>query len=411
MGYFNYFIKCFIRRFVYFIFKPKIAFTILLSFCIFLGLKYYGYCAEWTDQDISSVLDGFATITNNQGVIITQLGNIGVDVTDLQNSLNSIKGDISKIEENTGNTFDALSSVYKQIISLNNNIISLMNTVNSNHEELINQLKEDNEAVILKLNEITNILKGENNLEKIDFLTVNNLLMDNSVFTSSTSTDTVNYFEYDSNFSYKITFINTSSSRFTVRIGGTDNIPVAGGIYSSLTTSSVSPNSTYTYTIKNNLDFNYICFRSLTGRQFIVEKISSSTGLNNINDSINEQGQNINNSINSSDVSVDSSLPTSDTNDITLDGFNSIFNTLYSSFTGTSSDVILPIPFTNKSITINYQNVFGNFSFGVLSSIISGFWYFIICLFIVNDIKNKINSIKAGNIENVQTTNIKGDLL
>lgn len=140
---------------------------------------------------------------------------------------------------------------------------------------------------------------------------------------------------------------------------------------------------------------------------------------NSINNAINTQGQNITNSIDNltntitdDNVTVDSDLPTSDTNDITLDGFNSIFDTIRNAFTTqNSADVVLPIPFTDKSITINYSNVFGAFTFGVLSNIINAFWFFVVSLFIAKDIKYKINKIKSGNIEDVETSNIKGDLL
>lgn len=140
---------------------------------------------------------------------------------------------------------------------------------------------------------------------------------------------------------------------------------------------------------------------------------------NSINNTINNQGQNITNSIDNltntitdDNVTVDFDLPTSDTNDITQDGFNSIFDTIKNAFTTqNSSDVVLPIPFTGKSITINYSNVFGDFTFGVLSNIINAFWFFVVSLFIVKDIMHKINKIKSGNIEDVETSNIKGDLL
>lgn len=444
MGYFNYFIKCIIRNITYKLFKPKFLFVILLTILILFGLKHFGYCAL-SDLDYQMISDGFSTITSNQGVIITQLGNIGVDVSDLQNTLNSINTDISKIEENTSNTFDCLVSIYQQINTLNNNITSLMNTVNSNHEELINQLKSDNEKVLNELEEIKSILIGNTEtFNNFYFKSNGDLWFDTFAGTSNnskiaySSNATGEYYYYQL---FKVQDLSTSSDyvfekgyTYTITSNVVQNFAGTGNFYYTYDNISYNNEINYYYLGKfsqNSLSFTFTPTRTGTINFFVdnfgpfwkdmchytIERTpngslsSINNGLNNVQDSINQQGENINNSINNSDINVDSSLPTSETNDITLEGFNSIFNTLYNAFTGTSSDVILPIPFTNKSITINYQNVFGGFNFGVLSSIISAFWYFIICLFIVNDIKNKINSIKAGNIENVQTTNIKGDLL
>lgn len=130
---------------------------------------------------------------------------------------------------------------------------------------------------------------------------------------------------------------------------------------------------------------------------------------NQINSSIN----NVDSSINNSDVSADSSsLPTDNTTDITSDGFNNIFNQLYNTFTSqTAQDLVITIPFTNKSFTINSKTVYGGANLGFVKTLIEMFWYFIISYFIVQDIAKKINKIKSGDIENVQEDNIKEDLL
>lgn len=130
---------------------------------------------------------------------------------------------------------------------------------------------------------------------------------------------------------------------------------------------------------------------------------------NQINSSIN----NVDTSINNSDVSADSSsLPTDNTSDITSDGFNNIFNQLYNTFTSqTAQDLVITIPFTNKSFTINSKTVYGGANLGFVKTLIEMFWYFIISYFIVQDIAKKINKIKSGDIENVQEDNIKEDLL
>lgn len=131
--------------------------------------------------------------------------------------------------------------------------------------------------------------------------------------------------------------------------------------------------------------------------------------VNNIHNSVND----VNNSINDDNVNVDSStLPGDDTNDITADGFNSLFDKIYTTFTsGTAQDVVIKIPFTNKSFTINAANVYGGADLGIVKTLIQTFWYFVISYFIVQDIAKKINKIKSGDIEHVEENNIKEDLL
>lgn len=128
-----------------------------------------------------------------------------------------------------------------------------------------------------------------------------------------------------------------------------------------------------------------------------------------INSSIN----NVDSSINNSDVSADSSsLPSDNTADITADGFNNIFNQLYKTFTTqTAQDLVITIPFTKKSFTINSKTVYSGANLGFVKTLIETFWYFVISYFIVQDISKKINKIKSGDIENVQQDNIKEDLL
>lgn len=134
---------------------------------------------------------------------------------------------------------------------------------------------------------------------------------------------------------------------------------------------------------------------------------------------INNQTQsidNINNSI--TDSSVDSSsidLPTDNTQDPTQSGVDNIFQTIYNSFTsGTAQDIIFPIPFTDKSITLqaNYiYNMLNNNNASWIITIIQAFWWYLISRFIITDIMKKIRKIKQGNFENLQNSNIKEDML
>lgn len=132
-------------------------------------------------------------------------------------------------------------------------------------------------------------------------------------------------------------------------------------------------------------------------------------GINNVNNSVN----NLNDSINNDNVNADAStLPTDDTTDITANGFNSLFNKIYTTFTsGTAKDLVVNVPFTGKSFVINYKNVYGSADLGIVKTLIQAFWYFTISYFIVRDVGKKINKIKSGDIEHVEENNIKEDLL
>lgn len=145
-----------------------------------------------------------------------------------------------------------------------------------------------------------------------------------------------------------------------------------------------------------------------------LDLINSNIGnVNNNISNVDNSVKDVNNSINNSDVNVDSStLPSDNTNDITSDGFNNIFNQIYTTFTSNSSkDLTVTIPFTGKSFTINATNVYSNVDLGFVKTLIETFWYFVISYFIVKDISKKINKIKSGDIEHVQEDNIKEDLL
>lgn len=152
----------------------------------------------------------------------------------------------------------------------------------------------------------------------------------------------------------------------------------------------------------------------VTGVNERLDLINSNIGnVNNNISNVDNSVKDVNNSINNSDVNVDAStLPGDNTSDITEDGFNNIFNQIYTTFTsGSSKDLIITIPFVNKSFTINAANVYANVNLGFVKTLIESFWYFSISYFIVKDISKKINKIKSGDIEHVENDNIKEDLL
>ena len=172
--------------------------------------------------------------------------------------------------------------------------------------------------------------------------------------------------------------------------------------------------NSYTFTISSNVTQDYI---NQINQQTATS--SDSEREQDLQNSINQQTQsidNINNTI--TDSTVDSSsieLPTDNTNDPTQSGVDNIFQTIYNSFTsGTAQDIVFPIPFTNKSIILpaNYiYNSLNNNNASWIITIIQAFWLYLISRFIITDIMSKIRKIKQGNLDNIENSNIKEDML
>lgn len=168
------------------------------------------------------------------------------------------------------------------------------------------------------------------------------------------------------------------------------------------------------FTISSNVTQDYI-------NQLNQQTATSSDNedLQDLQNSINNQTQsidNINNTITDSNVDTSSiNLPTDNTIDPTQSGVDNIFQTIYNSFTtGTPQDIVFPIPFTNKDIILQsnylYNMLYNNGASWVIT-IIQAFWWYLISRFIITDIMNKIRKIKQGNLDNIENSNIKEDML
>lgn len=108
-------------------------------------------------------------------------------------------------------------------------------------------------------------------------------------------------------------------------------------------------------------------------------------------------------------------LPTDNTNDITQDGINGIFTSIYNAFcTGEAKDIVFPIPFTDKNITLSatyVQDMLESANATWILTFINAFWGYLVGRFIVKDISKKIDKIKSGDAENIENSNIKEDML
>lgn len=118
------------------------------------------------------------------------------------------------------------------------------------------------------------------------------------------------------------------------------------------------------------------------------------------------------------DSTVDSTasdLPSINVTDTTENGIDNIFSSIYNAFcVGQAQDIVFPIPFTNKNITLSpyyVKDMLENNGASWVYTFIQAFWGYLIGRFIIKDVSNKINKIKSGNIENIQNNNIKEDML
>lgn len=204
-----------------------------------------------------------------------------------------------------------------------------------------------------------------------------------------------------------IVFVETASVGF--EYDSFQTVPGTGydmGTYNvSLTASSVTQLNTNTDRyIQNNIYIN---------QEETVNAINSQTeAINQQTDAINEQTELI------KDDTVESSasdLPTTDVNNPTENGIDNIFQSIYNAFcVGQAQDIIFPIPFTNKNISLSpyyVRDMLNNNGASWVYTLIQAFWGYLIGRYIISDISKKIDKIKSGNIENVENSNIKEEML
>lgn len=135
--------------------------------------------------------------------------------------------------------------------------------------------------------------------------------------------------------------------------------------------------------------------------------------IDNTNDKIDDLNDNI------TDSDIDNiganDLPSISVNDPTESGIGSIFTAFYNAFcTGEPQDIVFPIPFTNKNVVLSatyIQDMLSNNGAGWVLLFIQAFWSYLFGRFIIKDISRKISKIKSGNIEDLQSGNIKEEML
>lgn len=457
MGYFNYFIKCIIRNIAYRLCKPKVLLTIFLAVAILFGLKHFGYCAL-DDTDYEMIADGFATITQNQSVIISQLSSMGVDVSELETKLSTINTTLNNIKVDTNLIVTKLDAIMKDVDNLNTNILNIYNKLDTNQKELITELQTENEKVLTELEEIKKVLTGVSEESSELFLKSDSVYYylpnpnGSSVITKVYSSnpgnaislnashfqfvsDNSNFF-FEKGYTYNVTLqireaLGTSSRFYytydTVSVDNEIKVNYLGNFTQSSLSFSISPvrDGVITFLMENNGPFwQKRAYYTITK---VPNGSLSSIGdnLNNVNDSIN-QGNQLQQEQNQlqqeqneilTDDNVDTEgleFATDDTVNPTTDGFNTLFNTVYNAFCNTSSEPLtITLPYINETFTIQ-PNVVSNgmqkAGLGVVVSLINSFYYFSVCLFIYKDIAKIVDNLKSGNITS-DCGNVKTEVL
>lgn len=137
--------------------------------------------------------------------------------------------------------------------------------------------------------------------------------------------------------------------------------------------------------------------------------------LKNVSDNIKDTNDFLKND---SDDGVDYSTPSNDSFDDSKvkSGLDTTFKSVQNMFTKTSSAIVIPVPFTNKSITIpaNYIQVqLDKFDKAkVISTFVQVMYAYVISKYIFKDITKVMDSIKSGSILNSNSdSDIKADMM
>lgn len=154
--------------------------------------------------------------------------------------------------------------------------------------------------------------------------------------------------------------------------------------------------------------------QNIQATQQTTQAVQETTeAVNSATNAINQQTEIITDT--NIDSNLPSNLPTDNTQDTTSAGVNNIFDFLKNSFTtGTAKDIVIPVPFTGKSFTIQanfLKNILSKTEFSWVYNIIQAFWWYVISVFIIKDVSSKFTKIKSGDIEKIQDNNIKEDML
>lgn len=439
MAYFNYFVKCIIRKFVNLIFKPKVFLTFLVILAVIFVFQASAH-AEWTDTQISDVQTKLLQITEKMNQQISYLEWINGECVNMRNQLVTITSQISSLNSYAESIQSKVNDIRNQLVTLNDSISSmhedimtnqkeLIEKLDTNQQELLNALDEDNKQVLEELNMIRDAINGTEN-EPTTYECLGTIIPEQGSYQGVA----VYTLDYESRYTYtiKMTCKNVDSFTKNVRVYCSDNLYEQGfdinDFYNNSTILGSLPQGGEGYVFyyvlpSSNLKYIYIgsnlaiqnieVTRSIKG---IVESLKDANSLQQQQNQLQQEQNNfLKQDTSDSDVSIDG-FSNIDSNDITSSGLTGIFNTIYNSISSwNSKDISLPIPFTNKSILIpanSVESALQRSGATWVLNLIHAVYYFIVSRFMIYSITNIVNSIKGGNILNTGgSNNITTDML
>lgn len=352
MGYFNYFIRCFIRKFVNTFFsrrKLTKLFIISLIFCVIIMLLHN---------------EGYCTSDSSVGVY-------------------------AQIDEIVKKRESIFSDYLKQFTYWFYNVAS--SSARSRYQSAYYSFLSESSIYNIYID------SSGTNLYFYDSLDVTDVINSNSfgVFNVPCA---------------KVKNWKTYCYSFTPSWGSSPDAPPFGFFkndisvtpVSRLPTSFYGRNITYVFTPE---------IRAMAGASSAQSPIGKSD-VNNVTNSIN----NVNDSINNDNVEDSSITMVEDTSENPTDsGFDNIFTIIYNAFCNTSSSPLtITIPYINESFSIQ-PNMLSNSlkkdsRLNAILVFIQSFWWFKISLFIFKDVNNYIEEFKNGNIT-TDDGNIKTEVL
>lgn len=434
MGYFNYFIKCCIRRITYLIFKPKVLKKLLLIALVLFAVLFLlktSSRAEFTDQD-SAVLHVIALdiikLNNQIDDLNARIGTIQADLTDIQPDVGSINESVSSISADVLDIQQDVANLRQDITALKNYASNLgylqvidgnIRDIDMRCQSLEYRVQEATSYIYQINNGISEIVKyfkqGETIKETVSFSPsyINSIGASpstgkfNSVPDSSSQNNfwTTFYIPLEKGETYSISL---GTNFYNLRYGYCQDVPAAGVPFSTVNVQDGTQTFEYSFIANGNYSYFYISLnmRTYLGIRNFTKTVtttadnplnifenqqkqheetiaSNQANTDKITSSVTESANKIDSTLTSTDVSEDTyNIDTSFAGDIDeasydsflTDWINSIIRVLQSRSTITLD---IPIPFVNYTITVNSDLIFNRVYGTSLYTFINVIWYFI----------------------------------
>lgn len=377
MVYFNYFIKQVIRRFVRLFFTKKTFIIMLIFVTLFFFLRSEGYCSSDILLTPTTVLlygvssSPLVFSAFPSGSLDTPYGFFSYYIHSGVSYRISMNGFLTSVKSVPFLPLSFDTSDINSVVGYNKGVVSSSSfsvyngrVFTSGFDGWVLVPISDFSSSSFELYQLDTLFDGDFSDISASFNTQSIYLSTSGQLNSSPISDAASYVvSLKPNTDYTYTYNVKSTNSGLPRIAFSNSFPSPGvsvNGYSSLS----SPLGTNTKTFNSgNYKYFIFSFRYSEIDSFNITYYGQSGGLDDaisdVGSSVEAGTSKIDGTLNNSNVTVETDLPEDNTTDITESGFNSIFTTIRNTFTSSNSqDLVLTIPFTGKSFTINFQNVY-----------------------------------------------------